>query len=119
MCKVVPYIQGVSVAASVYSLCAVSIDRYVLRLSLPICIFLFLEERKISDTLFFSTVSFGRTRPIGRLFIYILIAHTLFGVKMCFRFILLCHPIPSVCNIIEINKKKKLAKSNGKIIELL
>lgn len=25
-----PYIQGVSVAASVYSLCAVSIDRYVL-----------------------------------------------------------------------------------------
>lgn len=29
MCKVVPYIQGVSVAASVYSLCAVSIDRYV------------------------------------------------------------------------------------------
>lgn len=29
MCKIVPYIQGVSVAASVYSLCAVSIDRYV------------------------------------------------------------------------------------------
>lgn len=27
MCKVVPYVQGVSVAASVYSLCAVSIDR--------------------------------------------------------------------------------------------
>lgn len=26
-----PYIQGVSVAASVYSLCAVSIDRYVLQ----------------------------------------------------------------------------------------
>ncbi|XP_055323888.1 neuropeptide SIFamide receptor-like [Sitodiplosis mosellana] len=29
MCKVVPYIQGVSVAASVYSLCAVSIDRFL------------------------------------------------------------------------------------------
>ncbi|CAH0381766.1 unnamed protein product [Bemisia tabaci] len=27
MCKVVPYVQGVSVAASVYSLIAVSIDR--------------------------------------------------------------------------------------------
>lgn len=27
MCKTVPYIQGVSVAASVYSLIAVSLDR--------------------------------------------------------------------------------------------
>lgn len=27
MCKTVPYIQGVSVAASVYSLIAVSVDR--------------------------------------------------------------------------------------------
>lgn len=34
MCKVVPYIQGVSVAASVYSLCAVSIDRYVFGLNI-------------------------------------------------------------------------------------
>ncbi|XP_017781596.1 PREDICTED: neuropeptide SIFamide receptor-like [Nicrophorus vespilloides] len=32
MCKTVPYIQGVSVAASVYSLIAVSLDRYVLQL---------------------------------------------------------------------------------------
>lgn len=30
MCKAVAYIQGVSVAASVYSLVAVSLDRYVL-----------------------------------------------------------------------------------------
>lgn len=29
MCKAVAYIQGVSVAASVYSLVAVSLDRYV------------------------------------------------------------------------------------------
>lgn len=29
MCKTVPYIQGVSVAASVYSLIAVSLDRWV------------------------------------------------------------------------------------------
>jgi len=32
MCKAVAYIQGVSVAASVYSLVAVSLDRYVLLL---------------------------------------------------------------------------------------
>lgn len=31
MCKAVAYIQGVSVAASVYSLVAVSLDRYVTR----------------------------------------------------------------------------------------
>jgi len=29
MCKIVPYVQGVSVAASVYSLIAVSVDRFV------------------------------------------------------------------------------------------
>ncbi|GBP62287.1 Neuropeptide SIFamide receptor [Eumeta japonica] len=29
MCKTVPYVQGLSVAASVYSLVAVSLDRYV------------------------------------------------------------------------------------------
>lgn len=29
MCKTVPYVQGVSVAASIYSLIAVSLDRYV------------------------------------------------------------------------------------------
>lgn len=34
MCKAVAYIQGVSVAASVYSLVAVSLDRYVLLLLL-------------------------------------------------------------------------------------
>lgn len=32
MCKAVAYIQGVSVAASVYSLVAVSLDRYVTEL---------------------------------------------------------------------------------------
>lgn len=34
MCKAVAYIQGVSVAASVYSLVAVSLDRYVLHVRL-------------------------------------------------------------------------------------
>uniref|UniRef100_A0A1A9UJU4 Uncharacterized protein n=1 Tax=Glossina austeni TaxID=7395 RepID=A0A1A9UJU4_GLOAU len=35
MCKTVPYIQGVSVAASVYSLIAVSLDRSVLLTNAP------------------------------------------------------------------------------------
>lgn len=33
MCKTVPYVQGVSVAASVYSLCAVSVDRWVMKIN--------------------------------------------------------------------------------------
>jgi len=38
MCKAVAYIQGVSVAASVYSLVAVSLDRYVLLVQLFISV---------------------------------------------------------------------------------
>lgn len=49
MCKTVAYIQGVSVAASVYSLVAVSLDRYVL-LVLP-----FISAKR--DTLWKASIS--------------------------------------------------------------
>lgn len=60
MCKIVPYIQGVSVAASVYSLCAVSIDRYVLTSSVSLYIRnnYYLEENRVR-CFFFRMVSIG------------------------------------------------------------